>query len=112
MEGVKGHAYLYKKDKVTDPQNYRPVSVLPTLDTTFERVHMPQLSAFVLPHIPEEQLGFIPPGIGTLDVGAVLTDQIAQPLQAKKDVRLVALDFKGAFSTRCGGAGFSHIFGL
>ncbi|CAM9802502.1 unnamed protein product, partial [Heterosigma akashiwo] len=80
----------------TDPQNYRPVSVLPTLATTFERVLMPQLSAFLLPHIPEEQFVFIP-DTGTLDVGAVLADQIAQALQAKKDVRLVALDFKGAF---------------
>ena len=31
---------------------------------------MPQLSVFLLPHIPEEQFGFIP-GTGTLDVGAV-----------------------------------------
>ncbi|CAM9758002.1 unnamed protein product, partial [Heterosigma akashiwo] len=46
--------------------------------------------------IPEEQFGFIP-DTGTLDAGAVLADQIAQALQAKKDVRLVALDFKGAF---------------
>ncbi|CAM9947100.1 unnamed protein product, partial [Heterosigma akashiwo] len=42
-EGGKGHTCL-QKDKVTDPQNYRPVSVLPTLATTFERVLMPQLS--------------------------------------------------------------------
>ena len=57
---------------------------------------MPQLSAFLLRHIPEEQFGFIP-GTGTLDVGAVLANQIAQALQAEKDVRLVALNFKGAF---------------
>ena len=50
----------------------------------------------MLPHIPEEQFGFIP-DTGTLDVGAVLADQVAQALQAKKDVRLVALDFMGAF---------------
>ena len=57
---------------------------------------MPQLNVFLLPHIQGEQFGFIP-GTGTLDVGAVLADQIAQALQAKKDVRLVALNFKGAF---------------
>ncbi|CAN0018010.1 unnamed protein product, partial [Heterosigma akashiwo] len=37
---------LYKKGDATDPKNYRPVSVLPTLATTFERVLMPQLSFF------------------------------------------------------------------
>ena len=63
---------------------------------TFERVLMPQLSAFLLPHIPKEQFGFIS-GTGTLDVGVLLVDQIAQALQAKKDGRLFALDFKGAF---------------
>jgi len=50
---------VYKKNKVTDPQNYRPVSVLPTLATTFESVLMPQLSVFLLPHIPEEHLGVL-----------------------------------------------------
>jgi hypothetical protein len=74
---------VYKKVKVTEPQNYRPVSVLPTLATTFERVVMPQFSAFLLPHIPEEQFGLIP-GTGTLDVGVVLADQIARALQSKK----------------------------
>ncbi|CAN0092191.1 unnamed protein product, partial [Heterosigma akashiwo] len=34
---------VYQKDKVADPQNYRPVSVLPTLATKLERVLMPQL---------------------------------------------------------------------
>ena len=48
---------------------------------------MPQLSACLLPHIPEQQFGFIP-DTGTLNVGAVLADQIAQALQAKKDVQL------------------------
>ena len=66
---------VYKKDKVTDPQNYQPVSLLPTLATTFDRVLMPQLSVFLLPQIPEEQFGFIP-DTGTLDVGAILADHI------------------------------------
>ena len=88
---------VYKKDKVTYvPSKLSACFSTANLATTFERVLMPQLSAFLLPHIPEEQFGFIP-GTGTLDVGAVLSDQIAQALQTKKDVRLVALDFKGAF---------------
>ena len=52
----------------------------------FERFLMSQLSVFLLPHIPKEQLGFIP-GTGTLDKGSVLADEIAhQALQTKKDV--------------------------
>ena len=102
---------VYKKDKVTGPQNYLPASVLSTLATAFEMVLMPQLSAFLLPHIPEEQLGFIP-DTGTLDVGAVLSDQMAQALQAKKDVRLELSLISRGLSTRCGGVSFSHIFGL
>ncbi|CAM9758266.1 unnamed protein product, partial [Heterosigma akashiwo] len=31
---------VHKKDRVTDPRNYRPVSVIPTLATTFERILM------------------------------------------------------------------------
>ena len=38
---------VYKKGDATDPKNYRPVSVLPTLATTFEPVLMPQLSYFL-----------------------------------------------------------------
>ena len=74
---------------------------------------MPQLIVFLLPHIPEEQFGFIP-DTGTLDVGAVLADQLAQALQAKKDVRLVALDFKGAFDKVwwCGGGLLAHLWGV
>ena len=44
----------------------------------------------------QEQFGFIP-DTGTLGVGAVLADQVAQALQANKDAQLVALDFKGRF---------------
>ncbi|CAN0065010.1 unnamed protein product, partial [Heterosigma akashiwo] len=87
---------VYKKGDATDPKNYRPVSVLPTLATTFERVLMPQLSSFLYEHIPPEQFGFLR-GTGTADVGVIIADQIARSLEARKDVRLVALDFKGAF---------------
>ncbi|CAM9932543.1 unnamed protein product, partial [Heterosigma akashiwo] len=35
---------VYKKKDARDPENYRPILVLPTLATTFERVLMKQLS--------------------------------------------------------------------
>ena len=58
---------------------------------------MPQLSSFLYEHIPTEQFGFLR-GTGTAYIGVIIADhQIARSLEAKKDVRLVALDFKGAF---------------
>ncbi|CAM9923565.1 unnamed protein product, partial [Heterosigma akashiwo] len=87
---------VYKKEDASLPKNYRPISVLPTLATTFERVLMPQLASFLIEHIPSNQFGFLP-DTGTLDVGVILADQISRALEARKDVRLVALDFQGAF---------------
>ncbi|CAM9253542.1 unnamed protein product [Heterosigma akashiwo] len=42
---------VYKKKDASLPENYRPISVLPTLATTFERVLMKQLSSFLFGHI-------------------------------------------------------------
>ena len=63
---------------------------------------MKQLSSFLFGHIPPNQFGFLP-GTGTVDVGVILADTISLALEARKDVRLAALDFKGAFDKRCGG---------
>ncbi|CAM9625752.1 unnamed protein product, partial [Heterosigma akashiwo] len=87
---------VYKKKDTSLPENYRPISVLPTLATTLERVLMKQLSSFLFRHIPPNQFGFLP-GTGTVDVGVILADTISLALEARKDVRLVVLDFKGAF---------------
>ena len=85
-----------RKNSATNPSNYRPVSVLPTLATTFERVLMQQLSGFLLEHILDEQFGFIP-GSGTNDVGLIIADKLSRALENRKEIRMVALDFRGAF---------------
>ncbi|CAN0040516.1 unnamed protein product, partial [Heterosigma akashiwo] len=87
---------VYKKKDASLPENYRPISVLPTLATMFERVLMKQLSSFFFRHIPPDQFGFLP-GTGTVIVCVILADTTSLALEARKDVRLVALDFKGAF---------------
>ena len=71
--------------------------MLPTLSTTFERVLLPQLSRRLLQYIPEEQFGFVP-NTGTADVGIAIADQIATTLEARDELRVVALDFRGAFN--------------
>ena len=45
---------------------------------------------------PEEQFGFMP-NTGTADVGIAIADQIATTLEARDELRVVALDFRGAF---------------
>ena len=87
---------IHKKGPSTSPSNYRPISVLPTLSTTFERVLLPQLRSRLLPYIPDEQFGFVP-GAGTADVGIVITNEIAEALEAREELRVVALNIRGAF---------------
>lgn len=70
----------------------------------FERVLLPQLRKQLLQYIPDEQFGFVP-NIGTADVGVVITDEIATALEAREELRIVALDLMG-HSTGCGGAGY------
>ena len=62
---------IHKRGPSTSPSNYRPISVLPTLSTTFERELLPQLSRRLLQYIPEEQFGLVP-NTGTAD-GLVLS---------------------------------------
>ena len=37
------------------------------------------------------------PNTGTADVGIAIADQIATTLEAREELRVVALDFRGAF---------------
>ena len=57
---------VYKKKDASLPENYRPISVLPTLATTLERVLMKQL------------------GIGNVDVGVILADTMSLALEVKR----------------------------
>ena len=43
---------IHKRGSTASPSNYRPISVLPTLSTTFERVLLLQLSRRLLQYIP------------------------------------------------------------
>ena len=86
---------IHKRGPTASPSNYRPISVLPTLSTTFKQILLPQLSRRLLQYIPEEQFGFVP-NTGTADVGIAIADQIATTLEARDELRVVALDFRGA----------------
>ena len=98
---------IHKKGPSTLPSNYRPISVLPTL-STFERVLLPQLRSCLLPYIPDEQFGFVP-GTGTADVGVIIVDEVATALEAHEELRVVALDIRGAFDRVWGRGLLAHL---
>ena len=86
----------YKKGARSDPTNYRPIAVLPTLSHGFERLLIIQLQCQILPHIPTEQFGFLK-GSSTSDAGISLASAITTAINCRAEVRLVALDIKGTF---------------
>jgi hypothetical protein len=87
---------LHKRDSVKDPENYRPVSVLPNIAVVFERVLDAQFDRFVRDHIPGSQFGFLR-GCGTDDYGALLSMTLSQVLESRQEALVISLDVKGAF---------------
>ena len=70
--------------------------VLPTLSRVFELLLITQLQRQISPHIPPEQFGFLK-GSSTSDAGVSLASAITTAINQRAEVRLVALDIKGAF---------------
>ena len=87
---------MHKKGTRSDPTNYRPIAVLPTLSRIFEQLLITQLQHRILPFIPSDQFGFLK-GSSTSDAGISLASMIASAMIQRAEVRLIALDIKGAF---------------
>ena len=66
---------IYKKGACSDPANYCPIAVLPTLSRVFEQLLMTQLQRPILLHIPPEQFSFLK-GSSTSDAGVSLASTI------------------------------------
>jgi hypothetical protein len=90
---------LHKKAAVSDPANYRPVTVLDNNSTCFEAAVDDQFYSWIVKFIPACQYGFLR-DCGTLDYGAVLAFKIQRLFEARGEGILIALDVKGAFD-RC-----------
>ena len=89
---------IYKRGSGTDPANYRPVAVLPTLSGVFERVLLSWLEKHITSFIPSQQFGFMS-GSSCADAGISMTGSVVAALNQRAEVRLVALDIKGAFDS-------------
>ena len=91
---------VYKKGDVDDPDNYRPVSVLPIISKVMEKVLTEQLYAYLLSngHISSRQHGFKPKH-STVTCLLELTEDIRQELDKGKATGILALDLSKAFDT-------------
>jgi hypothetical protein len=90
---------LHKRKAVSDPANYRPVTVLNNLESVFEGALELQLQQWICKFIPQEQYGFLT-DCGTIDYGARLLFSMLSCREQRKEGILVILDVKGAFD-RC-----------
>ena len=91
---------VYKNGDVTDPGNYRPISVLSPFSKVFERLIYNQLNSFVEKHeiMYKYQFGFRK-GYSTEQAIFELTDTLKKAMDKKLVTCGVFLDFSKAFDT-------------
>jgi hypothetical protein len=89
---------LHKKDSVTDPNNYRPVSLLPCISKALERLMYNHINTFLTENslITPKQSGFRP-GDSTVNQLIFICDKIAKTLDCGNEIRAIFLDFSKAF---------------
>ncbi len=89
---------IYKKFSKENPDNYRPVSVLPSISKIFEKVAHDQLSAFLNNNevICKNQYGFRL-GRSTVDAAAELIKNITEGLDRSQSTAGIFCDLSKAF---------------
>ena len=91
---------LFKKNLIHMPENYRPISLLSSLDKIFEKIIYKRLSYFIEKHaiLYLQQYGFRKKHSTTLAL-IDLTDKIRTILDGKQYALGIYLDLKKAFDT-------------
>lgn len=91
---------VHKKNCTTDPHNYRPISLLPTLSKILENILKVRLVSHLNCNqvLHPRQFGF-QKGVGTSDAIDTLMDDVIKGLNSKNKVCGVFLDFSAAFDT-------------
>ena len=89
---------VHKRDSKSNPSMYRPISLLSNISKVMEAVVQSQLQKYLLQHhlISDRQFGFRPHH-STADILTILSQQWSNALDKGYEVRLIALDIKGAF---------------
>ncbi|KAI8502616.1 hypothetical protein Bbelb_193180 [Branchiostoma belcheri] len=89
---------IHKRDSKSDPSMYRPISLLSNISKVMEAVVQRQLQKYLLQNhlISDRQYGFRPHH-STADILTILSQQWSSALDKGWEVRVIALDIKGAF---------------
>ena len=89
---------VHKRNSKSDPSMYRPISLLSNISKVMETIVQIQLQTYLLKYhlISDRQFGFRPHH-STADLLTVLSQQWSNTLDRGNEVRLIALDIKGAF---------------
>jgi len=89
---------FHKGGKKHDPENYRPISLLPIASKVLESVVNRRLRLFLDDHnlLPDTQFGFRS-NRSTLDMAVSLTQRWSDALDRGEEVRVVSLDLSRAF---------------
>lgn len=91
---------IFKKGKKDDYSNYRPITLLPSVDKIVEKFLCEQIHAYYKKHdiIYGKQFGF-QKGKGTAELLSSFTDEVNEYLNDKNNVLVLFIDFSRAFDT-------------
>ena len=87
---------LFKKDDNTNKENYRPISILPSISKVFERLLFQQITSYVTDVLSPYLCGFRK-GYSTKHALLRLLDQLNKNLDKKGKVGLLLMDLSKAF---------------
>jgi hypothetical protein len=89
---------LHKGGSQNDVNNYRPISLLPSISKLLEKVVYKQLSLHMGSLLTEAQFGFRP-GRSTLQAAMIVVNNISKACCKKESSANIFIDFQKAFDT-------------
>ena len=87
---------LFKKDDNTAKENYRPISILPSISKIFERLMFQQITSYVSNLLSPYLCGFRK-GYNAQHALLRLKDLLNKSLDRKENIGLVTMDISKAF---------------
>ena len=88
---------IHKKNSTADPNNYRPVSILPTISKLAEKIVFKHVFNYFREHNLLTSHQSCVPGDSTVNQLAYLYNEFSAALDQKKDVQIVYCDIRKAF---------------